>query len=83
MAFTQWVRVCDEGEQKWKEYETLLASMDAEEIIKEFLSYLDYTEERGQDSRIVKPITISCGRVMMSEPLAEVLKVMRKRAFMA
>lgn len=76
--YTKWVRNCSESEREWLEYVAKVNSMNAEQIITEFLSYLDYTEVKGEEEREVKPIIISCGRVMAIEPLAHVLRHMRK-----
>lgn len=80
MTFTKWVRICDEGEQKWQEYQQKVADMTPQELIAEFISYLDYYECRGEDNSPRKYIQISCGRVMMIEPLNEVLTKMREIA---
>lgn len=55
-----------------------LTAMDDKELIKEFLSYLDYTEE-SDSGREFHPIHISSVRCMMQQPLEMVLNQMRRR----
>lgn len=76
MTFAKWVRTCDEGEHKWIEYQQLVDSMDAFQLLREFFTYLDYCEQKENGPRY--PISISCGRVMMSEPLQLLLTRMRE-----
>ncbi len=81
MTFTKWVRICDEGEQKWQDYLDSLEKMTPQELLKEFFTYLDYVEMRGEGGDQPRHyISISCGRVMMAEPFSEVLQHMRKLA---
>lgn len=81
MTFTMWAKDCDEGRKAWDDYVTTVQHMDAEEVLKEFFTYLDYREIKGQEDREIRPIHISCVRAMMHEPLAVVLKRMREVAF--
>lgn len=49
------------------------------ELIKEFLSYLDYTDE-SESGRVFHPVEIGCCRAMIGEALGHVLHEMRRRA---
>lgn len=60
------------------EYSKELDCMSYGDVIKEFFSYLDYTEETDSGN-IIHPITIGSCRVLMSEPLDMVLQELRKR----
>jgi len=60
-----------------KEYLAKLDAMSPEELIREFITYLDYTEETDS-GREFHPIEIGCVRVLMAQPLNEVLKRLRK-----
>jgi hypothetical protein len=68
----------DIGEEQLQDYAIDLANMSAEELIKEFLSYLDHTEESDNGS-VFHPITIGCCRVMVGTALDEVLREMKDR----
>lgn len=57
-------------------YQTLLNTMTLEEIVKEFISYLDY-EEESEGGHVFNPITIGSCRALMTEPLGMVLTKMR------
>ena len=67
----------DRTEEMGKEYQSTLNSMDLEGLVKEFLSYLDYTEE-SDSGRVFHPICISSVRVLMSQPLGMCLKKLRE-----
>lgn len=62
-----------------KEYKAKLDSMDLKEMLKEFFSYLDYTEE-SDSGRVFHPIEIGCCRCLMHEPLDEVITRLRDMA---
>ena len=61
------------------EYIEKVRQLDTVELIAEFLSYLDYTEE-SDSGNVFHPITISSCRVLMSQPLDVVLDALRQRA---
>lgn len=61
-----------------KEYKKKLKELSSEELIQEFLSYLDYTEE-SDSGRVFHPIQISSVRVLMSPCIAMLISEMRKR----
>ena len=67
----------DISEQLRKEYQEKLDAMSTEEIVREFLSYLDYTEE-SESGREFNPITIGSCRVLMTQPLNMVINKLRK-----
>lgn len=69
----------DLGKQQLSEYLLKLGDMSTEELLGEFISYLDYTEE-SDSGRVFHPVTIGSCRALMTEPLGAVLKEMRKRA---
>src|ERR1035437_6620735 len=60
-----------------QEYKELLDAMSLEELVKEFISYLDYQEE-SDSGRVFNPITIGSCRVLMSKPLDMVLEKLRE-----
>jgi hypothetical protein len=60
-----------------KKYQTKLDNMSPQELIREFLSYLDYTEE-SESGREFNPITIGSCRVLMTQPLNMCLEKLRK-----
>ena len=68
----------DEANKRLAEYIEKVRQLDTVELIAEFISYLDYTEE-SDSGNVFHPITISSCRVLMSEPLACVLDQLRKR----
>ncbi len=79
MVYSRWARVCPEEEVQWQAYKDKIDNASVEELVKELFSYLDYTEIRGQEDREVRPISVSCGRVLMQEPLSYVLKTLRQK----
>ena len=50
---------------------------ELKECVREFFSYLDTVEE-SDSGREFHPVTISCCRTMMMEPLSLVLKRMKE-----
>ena len=60
------------------EYTEEVNQMSLEELVAEFLSYLDYTEE-SDSGNVFHPITIGCCRILMSKPLDFVINSLRKR----
>lgn len=60
------------------EYVTDLHEMNEAELIREFISYLDYVEE-SDSGNVFHPITIGCSRVMATKALSDLLKEMRSR----
>ena len=52
--------------------------MSTNEILAEFISYLDYIEE-SESGREFHPITIGSCRVLMMQPLDMVLEKMREK----
>ncbi len=67
----------DISEQRKAEYTRVLDEMNLKDLVREFLTYLDYTEIKGMDDHEVKPIHISCCRVLMLEPLGMLLQRLR------
>ena len=61
-----------------KEYQAKLDTMSTNEILAEFISYLDYTEE-SESGREFHPITIGSCRVLMTQPLNMILEKMREK----
>ncbi len=59
-----------------KEYQDKLDNMNPIELIQEFISYLDYTEE-SDSGREFHPIYIGSSRVLMTRPLGMCLEKMR------
>lgn len=76
MAFSFAVRT-DRTEELKAEYTDRLESLDLEGLVKEFLSYLDYTEE-SDSGRVFHPICISSCRVLMTQPLGMCLTKIRE-----
>lgn len=68
----------DKAQEEREKYLLKLDSMSDREIIKEFLSYLDYTEE-SDSGKVFHPIDMGCCRVSMIEPFGMVLKELRTR----
>ncbi len=62
-----------------EEYKVELEGMDLKELVKEFLSYLDYTEE-SDSGRVFHPITIGSCRVLMAQPLNMCMEKLREEA---
>lgn len=60
-----------------KEYQAKLDAMSTNEILAEFISYLDYTEE-SESGREFHPITIGSCRVLMTQPLNMCINKMRE-----
>lgn len=60
-----------------EQYQSKLDDMDTRALIKEFFSYLDYTEE-SDSGKVFNPITIGSCRCLMTEPLSMCLEQMRK-----
>lgn len=69
----------DLAEPVREEYANNLNNLNSLGLIRELLSYLDYTEE-SDSGRVFHPVTISSCRVMAMEPLDMLLKQMRKQA---
>ena len=67
----------DKAEGVREEYQTELNCMTSQELLNEFFSYLDYTEE-SDSGREFHPIEFSSCRVMMSEPFGMVLQKLRE-----
>lgn len=68
----------DIADSQRKEYKQTLESMTTGELLEEFFSYLNYTEE-SDSGREFHPVIISNCRIALSEPLSMVLKAMRSR----
>lgn len=77
MVFSLAVR-SDVADELRKEYKDKLQNMDLGELVKEFFSYLDYTEETDSGCEF-HPITIGSVRCLMSEPLSMCMKKLRER----
>lgn len=61
-----------------EEYRKRLEELDLLDVVKEFLSYLDYTEETDSGTEF-HPITIGSCRVLMTRPLSMCLEKLRER----
>lgn len=68
----------DRTEVLKKEYQEKLDGLDLEGLVKEFISYLDYTEE-SDSGNVFHPICISSVRVLMSQPLGMCLNKLREK----
>lgn len=60
------------------EYQAKLDTLSLQELVKEFISYLDYTEE-SDSGTVFHPITIGSCRILMQEPLHKVLTLLRSK----
>lgn len=60
-----------------KEYQEKLNNMELKDIVREFISYLDYTEETDS-GREFHPITIGSCRILMTQPLGMCLNKLRE-----
>jgi hypothetical protein len=69
----------DQSNQRMSDYMEKVNHLSTEELIAEFFTYLDYTEE-SDSGRVFNPVQISSCRVLMSEPLNYVLQTLRKKA---
>jgi hypothetical protein len=68
----------DRSEELKKQYAEQLDKMALDALVREFLSYLDYTEE-SDSGNVFHPICISSVRVLMTQPLGMCLeKIMEK-----
>ena len=61
------------------EYRKFLDALNLKELVAEFLSYLDATDE-SESGTVFHPVHISCCRALWTEPLNIVLKKMREEA---
>ena len=61
-----------------EEYQKELDDLDLAGLVREFFSYLDYTEE-SDSGRVFNPITIGSCRVLMSQPLGMCLEMLREK----
>jgi hypothetical protein len=52
--------------------------MDLQELVKEFFTYLDYTEE-SEGGREFHPISIGSCRVLMTQPLNMCINKLREK----
>lgn len=66
----------DMSEKLMREYRAKLETMEMKDLVKEFFTFLDYTEE-SDSGRVFHPITFSCCRCLMSEPFSLLLDRMR------
>ncbi len=57
----------------------ILPKLSDRELIEEFLSYLDYTEE-SDSGRKFRPVVISCTRVTLTESLGDLIREMKIRS---
>lgn len=67
----------DASEELKKYYAEKLDTLDLSELMKEFMSYLDYTEETDSGT-VFHPICISSCRVLMTQPLGMCLEKIRE-----
>ena len=67
----------DKTEELKHFYTIKLNNMSLAEVVEEFISYLDYTEE-SESGREFHPITIGSCRCLMSEPLDMVISKLRE-----
>jgi len=75
--FKQSVRVDERSKKDFKDYCARLDAMSSYDLLREFFTYIDYTEE-SENGREFHPVTIGCCRALMSVPLDELLKRMRR-----
>jgi hypothetical protein len=68
----------DSSKKLMADYAEKVNQLTLHDLVAEFFSYLDYTEE-SDSGRVFHPIEISSCRILMHEPLAYVLHQMRKR----
>jgi len=68
----------DKAEKQLKEYEDKITNMSVLELMEEFISYLDYTEE-SDSGREFHPVDIGSCRIGLAPSLNMVLKEMRYR----
>ena len=68
----------DISAQRMAEYTEKVNQLDLTNLVAEFLSYLDYTEE-SESGHIFNPVQISSCRVLMSQPLDYVITQLRKK----
>ena len=66
----------DISEEIKANYATELRDMDLEETVREFFTYLDYTEE-SDNGVTFHPLSFSSCRVLMTEPFNMVLSRLR------
>ena len=78
MVFSLAVRA-DRSEDLRKEYKEKLDGMSIVDLVNEFFSYLDYTEE-SEGGTEFHPITIGSCRCLMSEPLQMCITKLREKA---
>lgn len=69
----------DVSEKLREEYAKKLVGMSVEELVAEFFSYLDWTEE-SDSGRVFRPITIGSCRVLMTQPLEMCMAELRHKA---
>ena len=69
----------DRSETLRKEYKEKLDGMNIVDLVNEFFSYLDYTEE-SESGREFHPISIGSCRCLMSEPLQMCITKLREKA---
>ena len=69
----------DTSEVLKEEYMRRLESMSLKELVQEFKSYLDYTEE-SESGREFNPITIGSCRVLMTQPLNMCMNALWEKA---
>jgi len=77
MVFSLAVR-SDVSKELVKEYNQILSKKDLPQLVEEFISYLDYTEETDS-GREFHPITLGSCRVLMTRPLDMCLQELRLR----
>ena len=76
----KWLAVMqDEADKCREEYRRELDNMELGDLVREFFTYLDYTEE-SDSGRTFHPVTVSSCRVLLTEPVGMVLKRMRELA---
>jgi hypothetical protein len=66
--------------QIMQEYNAKLEEMSLQELVAEFFTYLD-VEEESDSGRVFNPVTISCCRVLLSEPLSQVISKLRRACY--
>ena len=69
----------DRSEDLRKEYKELLDQMNITDLVNEFFSYLDYTEESESGTEF-HPISIGSCRCLMTEPLQMCITKLREAA---
>ena len=66
-----------ENNRRMEEYANKLNNADLKEVVKEYLSFIDATDE-SESGNVFHPISFGCCRVLWIEPFGMVMKRMRE-----